>query len=192
MSTQTDSHLNDSESQHPSNSEFQDPSKEVEPTPRLPMPPPYLPQRQISPMKTPLSYQIPPPQTPSIPITPAPLHLKDTPLSNQDIQRSGNYSHISATAITPSEKGDSPVRRKHRRDKHVGPIVPKFGRKERTMKIDLEIILSRDRKRFWLRAMEGKLQRGNSEGKKKETGGEVAEEEDMAEIEAGLFSVGLF
>jgi hypothetical protein len=86
------------------------------------------------------------------------VQVKDTPFpaqrpdSNSEIIPTGATTHVSATAPTtnssPLKRPTEPIQRKHKREKHVGPIVPKFSRSERRLKIDLDALLKEDRKKF--------------------------------------------
>lgn len=118
-----------------------------------------LPERQ-SPLESSNLFQISPSKATSIvPIPPsAQVQVKQTPFpaqtlnSNPEIAPTGVTTHVSATAPTtnssPLKRSIEPIQRKHKREKHVGPIVPKFGRSERRLKINLEALLMEDFKKF--------------------------------------------
>jgi len=70
---------------------------------------------------------------------------------------------------------DEPARRKHKRDRHVGPIVPRFSRQDRKMNCDLEAILLEHR-RSW-------IAENNVEPMEKEPTEEVQGQEDVMVVE---------
>ena len=140
-------------------------TKEAEPTPPIssaqppiiPQPSSYLPQRHFSPPRQ-QPFQISSPKaTPATTSASASaqIQVKETPLP---AQRPGQQApmpftsattRISATAPSPVKEPSEPdLRRRHKRDRHVGPIIPRFSRSERKMKYDLEMILLEDRKQF--------------------------------------------
>jgi hypothetical protein len=119
-------------------------------------PSPYFAElhRFSSPKATP-SVQISPPKA-ILSITPASaqVQVKETPLPAQrpaphQIIFTGSTTHISSTAPSPTKRpAEGPSRRKHKRERHVGPVIPGFNRRERKMKWDLEVMLLEDRRKF--------------------------------------------
>ena len=151
--TQDDSQQPPSESQLPSSKTHEiAPTIPFAQTPILPNPPSYLPQRHFPPRKATPPFQISPPKaTPATILASAQIQVKETPLPAQRpaIPFSSSPTHISATAPSPVKEGlVEPMRRKHKRERHVGPVVPKFSRRERKIRWDLKMMLMEDRKRF--------------------------------------------
>ena len=157
VATQDDSQQRSDESQIPS-------SKEQQTTPTipstqpsiLPRPPLYLPSRHFSPPRSTPSYQIYPPKATPGMLVPASAQIQVTetpppaqrPAQQPLIPFASSTTPITATALSPAKRPPEPVKRKHRRERHIGPIVPKFSLQERKMKWDLQAILLEDRKKF--------------------------------------------
>ena len=125
--------------------------------PLIPQPPSFFPQRHSSPSGQQIFQDFPPKSTPattSIPAS-AQIQVKETPLPVQQpapqpqITFTNSTTRVTATAPSPSNGPTEPVLRgRHKRDRHVGPIIPRFSRRERKMNRDLEAILLEDRKSF--------------------------------------------
>lgn len=127
--------------QQPTQSQSQTQSEEPSrpPTAQPILPPPPVPTRSTSPPKaTPTSVQI------QVQETPLPLQHQQLP-STELVSSAVRATAPSAGKRSRSEEAP---RRKHKRDRHVGPIVPRFSRKERKGNWDLEVILLEDRRRW--------------------------------------------
>lgn len=123
-------------------------------------PPPYFPARELSPPKpphaTPISANTATPQ-PLVPPS-GQIQVQETPFAaqkfNREILFTGSNTHISATApaaISPEKAIGEETKAvpKHRRDRHVGPVVPKFSRREKKATYNLEDMLVDDLKKFY-------------------------------------------
>jgi hypothetical protein len=129
--------------QQPTQSQIQTQSEEPSrPTTAQPiLPPPPLPARSTSPPK-------------ATPTTPIQIQVQETPLPLQRPQTPTAELVSSAVRATAPLAGKRPAPdeeapgRKHKRDRHVGPIVPRFSRREKKRNWDLEAILLEDRRRW--------------------------------------------
>ena len=125
-------------------------------------PPASLPYQPTSPEGTP-DYQISPSKATQMPVASAQVQVQETPLSNrsllQPIELTDSITRISATAPSNSSPAKGPAeeggRRGHRRERHIGPIIPKFSRRERRSKFYPEAMIQEDRKVFYV-ALKGK------------------------------------
>ena len=122
----------------------------------VPQPPSYLPQRHFSRPHQQSFHIFPPNATPA---TPAPLsaqiQVRETPLPAQrpaqeaPIPFTSATTRISATAPSPMKAPTEPaLRRGHKRDRQVGPIIPRFSRRERKINRDLKAILLENRNKL--------------------------------------------
>jgi hypothetical protein len=159
------------DSQQPTQTQIPSSEEQTQTIPStLPQPPPYLPPRQQSPPKATPIFQISPPNATPLPAIPASaqIQVQETPLAAQrPAQRQSTFftsTHISATApanLSPEKRPVEGITRKHKRDRHSGPLIPKFRRRERSKKYDLTAILLKDRKRF--RAAQKEVVQGSSQ-----------------------------
>lgn len=128
----------------------------------VPPPPTSLPYQPASPEATP-DFRISPSKATQIPVASAQIQVQETPLSNrsllQPITFTDPVTRISATAPSDSSPEKRPAeegqRRGHRRERHIGPIIPKFSRRERRSKFYPEAMIQEDRKEFFV-ALKGK------------------------------------
>lgn len=158
--TQTDSRVSTTASNEPSQITPSIPSAQP---PIFSQPPAYFPTRDLSPLKP---QEDPRPSHPSL--TPQPtvppsaqIQVHETPFaprqSHQETQETpfpSSNTRIAATApaaISPEKQPaeTTEVVPKHRRDRHIGPVVPKFHRRERKKTYDLEAMLLDDLKEFY-------------------------------------------
>ena len=110
------------------------------------------------------------------------IQVQETPPSFQppgpveETEPASSAVRISATA-PESLKRPAPeaARTKHKRDRHVGPIVPRFRRQEREINCDLEAILLEHRRRW--------MAENNVEPMDKERTEEVQGQEDVMVVE---------
>jgi hypothetical protein len=138
--------------------------------PRVPPRPAYrpIPSTSIPSTSKPSPQMSPPKGTPFLPVPPASAQIQvhETPFPNQGpVKRqqmfTGSTSHISATApanLSPVKRPAEEIRGKHKRHRHIGPIVPQFRKRERKMMNDLETILQEDRKKFAARVEKAPVQ----------------------------------
>ena len=148
--------------------------------PSSPKPQPtFLPPLQSSPIQP-----SPPKATPVLPIhASAKIQVKETPFPTQSPPQQRALFTSSTTQITataPSSVKEPIGRRRHKRERHEeehgGPVIPKFTRKEKKMKVDLEAIAREDLQKFLARSKElGKIREKDKE-EKKATMEEVAEQ----------------
>jgi len=144
------------------------PSEPTQITPVIPatqppvtLPPPsYFPARELSPPKPPHATPISAPTaTPQPPVPPSgQIQVQETPFAAQKFHKeilfTSSNTHISATApaaLSPEKAIDEETKAvpKHRRDRHVGPVVPKFSRREKKATYYLEDMLVDDLKKFY-------------------------------------------
>ena len=138
-------------------------------------PPTDIASRHTSPPKaTPV-----PPQIPAS----AQVQVTETPLQAQKPQQPlvpSSVTHITSTLpVNQSSPLKQPIdesRRKHKRDRHVGPIIPRFSRKEKKMKIDLQALLFEDHRKFMGIRAERPSQREDEDVEMKDVIEEVIQE----------------
>lgn len=130
-------------------------------TPNLPQPPTYLSTRDPSPSNLQQGPSISHPSaTPQITIPPsAQIQVHETPFAprqshEEETPFTSSNTRISATApaaISPEKQPAETIEvvPKHRRDRHIGPVVPKFSRREKKTTYDLEALLLDDLKEFY-------------------------------------------
>ena len=132
-------------------------TKEIKLTPPIlsTQPPSYLPERYVSQPHQQSFETSPPKATPATTLAPASaqIQVKETPLPEQaqraPIPFTSSTTRISATAPSPAKEPiEQDLRRRYKRDHYIGPIIPRFSRRERKMNCDLEAMLLEDLKRF--------------------------------------------
>lgn len=157
-------------------------------TSATPLPPAYIIPRQESPPKATPTFLISPPNATPYPTFPpsAQIQVEETPLAAQRPgQRQAGFpsTHISATAPSNPSPGKpiEDARRKHKRDRHPGLVIPKFSRRERKRKYDLTAILLEDRKRFRIALQEADQGFSQVQPPKEESGRDEPMPEDPKE-----------
>ena len=164
-------------------------------TPIIPQPLSFPPQRHFSPPHQQPSQIYPPKPTPATTSAPASaqIQVKETPLPGQrpaqqaPISLTSPTARISATAPSPVKGPAEPVlQRRYKRDRHVGPIIPRFSRRERRMNYDLEVILLEDRKIFGAQKEDGVLNAMQVDTLVEEVVGESFEAEKTGKIETEI------
>lgn len=164
-------------------------------TPIIPQPLSFPPQRNFSPPHQQPSQTYLPKPTPATTSAPASaqIQVKETPLPGQrpaqqaPISLTSPTTRISATAPSPAKGPAEPIlQRRYKRDRHVGPIIPRFSRRERRMNYDLEVILLEDRKEFGAQKGDGVLDGMQVDRHGEEVVGESFESEKPGEIETEI------